>query len=49
MDSTTHSLRVPGASLYYTVQGSGPALLLINGGPTDATPGTRSMRSIASR
>lgn len=29
-------LRVPGARLYYEVQGSGPLLLLIPGGPTDA-------------
>jgi pimeloyl-ACP methyl ester carboxylesterase len=29
-------LRVPGARLYYEVRGSGPALLCIPGGPTDA-------------
>lgn len=30
------SLRVPGASLYYEIMGSGPLLLMICGGPTDA-------------
>ena len=29
-------LSVPGATLYYEVRGSGPALLMICGGPTDA-------------
>jgi pimeloyl-ACP methyl ester carboxylesterase len=29
-------VQVPGASLYYEVRGSGPALLMIPGGPTDA-------------
>jgi pimeloyl-ACP methyl ester carboxylesterase len=29
-------LEVPGAQLYYEVQGSGPVLLMIPGGPTDA-------------
>jgi pimeloyl-ACP methyl ester carboxylesterase len=29
-------LKVPGAQLYYEVQGSGPILLMIPGGPTDA-------------
>jgi pimeloyl-ACP methyl ester carboxylesterase len=31
-----NTLNVPGARLYYEVRGSGPALLLISGGPTDA-------------
>jgi pimeloyl-ACP methyl ester carboxylesterase len=30
------TLKVPGASLYYETRGSGPTLLLITGGPTDA-------------
>lgn len=30
-------LNVPGANLYYEIQGSGPVLLMIPGGPTDAT------------
>jgi pimeloyl-ACP methyl ester carboxylesterase len=30
-------LKVPGASLYYEIQGSGPVLLMIPGGPADAT------------
>src|ERR1700677_899115 len=35
---TIHSslLKVPGAQLYCEVQGSGPVLLMIPGGPTDA-------------
>jgi pimeloyl-ACP methyl ester carboxylesterase len=32
-----NSLDVPGATLYYEVRGSGPALLMIPGGPADAT------------
>jgi pimeloyl-ACP methyl ester carboxylesterase len=31
-----NTLKVPGASLYYEVRGSGPVLLLISGGPADA-------------
>jgi pimeloyl-ACP methyl ester carboxylesterase len=34
--TTTSSLRVPGANLYYEVRGSGPMLLLICGGVYDA-------------
>jgi pimeloyl-ACP methyl ester carboxylesterase len=30
------TLKVPGATLYYEVRGSGPVLLCISGGPTDA-------------
>jgi pimeloyl-ACP methyl ester carboxylesterase len=30
------TLKVPGAQLYYEVQGTGPLLLMIPGGPTDA-------------
>jgi pimeloyl-ACP methyl ester carboxylesterase len=30
------TLKVPGATLYYEVRGSGPVLLCITGGPTDA-------------
>src|ERR1700687_129353 len=37
------TLKVPGASLYYEVQGSGPVLLMMPGGPADAT----AFRSIA--
>ena len=33
---TSNTLRVPGATLYYETRGSGPALLMISGGPTDA-------------
>jgi pimeloyl-ACP methyl ester carboxylesterase len=34
--TTTNTLKVPGATLYYEVIGSGPVLLCIPGGPTDA-------------
>src|SRR3984893_7770218 len=37
------TLRVPGADLYYEVRGSGPVLLMMPGGPADAT----AFRSIA--
>jgi pimeloyl-ACP methyl ester carboxylesterase len=33
---STHTLDVPGARLHYEVRGSGPTLLMIPGGPTDA-------------
>jgi pimeloyl-ACP methyl ester carboxylesterase len=39
----THTLQVPGASLYYEVRGSGPTLLMMPGGPADA----ESFRAIA--
>jgi len=32
----TNTLKVPGATLHYEIQGSGPVLLCIPGGPTDA-------------
>jgi pimeloyl-ACP methyl ester carboxylesterase len=32
----TGSLKVPGASIYYEVRGSGPVLLMMPGGPADA-------------
>jgi pimeloyl-ACP methyl ester carboxylesterase len=32
----TSTLKVPGATLYYEIRGSGPVLLCITGGPTDA-------------
>jgi pimeloyl-ACP methyl ester carboxylesterase len=35
-DVDVRTLKVPGASLYYEVRGSGPALLCIPGGPADA-------------
>jgi pimeloyl-ACP methyl ester carboxylesterase len=35
--TTTDTLKVPGASLYYEVSGSGPLLLLIAGAPADAS------------
>src|SRR5947207_14009686 len=33
---TAHTLAVPGATLYYEVQGTGPVLLLLPGGGGDA-------------
>ena len=33
----SETLEVPGASLYYEVRGSGPVLLMMPGGPADAT------------
>ncbi len=36
MPAQPHTVKAPGASLYYETQGSGPILLLIPGGPTDA-------------
>lgn len=32
----TGTLKVPGATLYYEVRGSGPVLLMIPGGASDA-------------
>jgi pimeloyl-ACP methyl ester carboxylesterase len=34
--SKTATLKVPGASLYYEITGSGPPLLMIPGAPADA-------------
>jgi pimeloyl-ACP methyl ester carboxylesterase len=34
---SSQTLNVPGASLYYEVRGSGPVLLMMPGGPADAT------------
>jgi pimeloyl-ACP methyl ester carboxylesterase len=34
--ATTSLLKVPGASIYYVVRGSGPVLLMMPGGPADA-------------
>jgi pimeloyl-ACP methyl ester carboxylesterase len=36
VDVETRTLKVPGASLYLEIRGSGPVLLCISGGPTDA-------------
>ena len=35
--ASTDTLKVPGATLHYEVRGSGPVLLLIPGGPVDAS------------
>jgi pimeloyl-ACP methyl ester carboxylesterase len=37
MATKTETLKVPGANLYYEVRGSGPVLLMMPGGPADAT------------
>ena len=37
----TQSLKVHGASIYYEVRGSGPVLLMIPGGPADASAFSR--------
>src|SRR5947207_14246825 len=54
MATTTTSYRketldVPGATLYYEVRGSGPALLLMPGGPADATTFRRIENDLAQR
>jgi pimeloyl-ACP methyl ester carboxylesterase len=43
MTTKIETLKVPGAKLYYEVRGSGPVLLMMPGGPADAT----AFRSIA--
>lgn len=54
MATTTTSYRketldVPGATLYYEVRGSGPVLLLMPGGPADATTFRRIENDLAQR
>jgi pimeloyl-ACP methyl ester carboxylesterase len=46
---TTGTLKVPGATLHYEVRGSGPVLLLMPGGPADATTFRRMENDLASR
>ena len=36
MSMKTETLKVPGASIYYEIRGSGPVLLMMPGGPADA-------------
>jgi hypothetical protein len=43
MATKIETLNLPGANLYYEIRGSGPVLLLMPGGPADAT----AFRSIA--
>lgn len=43
------TLKVPGASIYYEVRGSGPVLLLMPGGPADATTFRRMEDDLAKR
>jgi pimeloyl-ACP methyl ester carboxylesterase len=43
MATKIETLKVPGAHLYYEIRGSGPVLLMMPGGPADAT----AFRSIA--
>lgn len=47
--TTSSTLKVPGASLYYEIQGSGPTLLIIPGGPQDAGVFADVSRQLASR
>ncbi len=47
MATTSSTLKVPGASLYYEIQGSGPTLLIIPGGPQDAGVFTDVSRHLA--
>jgi pimeloyl-ACP methyl ester carboxylesterase len=48
-ETTTDTLSVPGATLYYEVSGSGPVLLCIPGGPTDAGMFTDLARRLSDR
>ena len=47
--TTTGTLKVPGASLYYEVRGSGPVLLLVCGGLYDAAGYDGLARQLAGR
>ncbi len=45
----SNTIKVPGASIYYEVQGSGPVLVMIPGGPADAGVFAGLARSLADR
>jgi pimeloyl-ACP methyl ester carboxylesterase len=45
----TKTLKVPGATLYYEIRGSGPVLLMIPGGPMDAGGFARLAERLADR
>lgn len=45
----TDTLQVPGAKLYYEVRGSGPVLLMMPGGPADATTFRKIENDLAER
>ncbi len=49
MTVQSHTLKVPGAQIYYETYGSGPILLMIPGGPADAGVFTALARSLADR
>ncbi|MFL6427539.1 MAG: alpha/beta fold hydrolase [Acidobacteriaceae bacterium] len=49
MGVTSHTLKAPGATLYYEIYGSGPVLLMIPGGPADAGVFTALARLLAER
>jgi pimeloyl-ACP methyl ester carboxylesterase len=49
VDTKVDTLKVPGATLYHEVRGSGPVLLCIPGGPTDAGVFTDLARRLADR
>jgi pimeloyl-ACP methyl ester carboxylesterase len=46
---STATLKVPGAQLYYEIHGTGPVLLMIPGGPTDAGIFASLARALADR
>jgi pimeloyl-ACP methyl ester carboxylesterase len=45
----SQTLKVPGAQIYYEIHGSGPILLMIPGGPADASAFTALARCVADR
>src|SRR5438105_6023389 len=45
----SETLQVPGGSLYFEVRGSGPILLMMPGGPADATTFRKIENDLASR
>jgi pimeloyl-ACP methyl ester carboxylesterase len=45
----SHTIKLPGATIYYEIQGSGPMLVMIPGGPTDAGVFAGLARSLADR
>ena len=47
--TTSSTLKVPGASIYYEKHGSGPVLLIIAGGPQDAGVFAEVSRHLADR
>ena len=48
-EAAANMVKVPGATLYYEVRGSGPVLLMMPGGPADATTFRRIENDLAKR